>query len=138
MRARSCWAAAVVGLLCVVGVWYCYSEPRIDAKRKHALSEARQFILSCKRFRSQPQGNGKFPTRLEELVTQRGQTSAVLDGGLSMLIDPWGRWYQYTLLGNHDDPLPCVCSIRECEGKLRIVGARLTANSEIQTFELSD
>jgi general secretion pathway protein G len=69
-----------------------------DAKRSKALVDCRTIVNATKMFKLK---YGDYPQSLGQL-TQRGADGSDAFIEQRYLLDPWGREYQYTPVGQHD------------------------------------
>ena len=79
-----------------------------DAKVNTARSQMTVFEQSIKNYMAAH--DGVPPQSLEEIVAPQDGSKPALEGGLPMLLDPWGAPYQYNPgnVDNYNNPDPIV------------------------------
>jgi hypothetical protein len=112
--------------------------PRAAAQ---AVAQSQSAVRACEQYRNHPANpdRGKYPTALADLAKQPFIKDSFLLGGEEALRDPWGNPYRYAVVKNatSEDEV-YVWSERLVDGKLKLLGAKRTANGEIEKFGLPE
>jgi hypothetical protein len=111
----------------------------VQTKSGTAAMHATGLLQACEAYRNHPDGNGKYPMTLADLVAPPfGGPGGFLKNGRQDLIDPWGGQYRLAVvLDEGGEPVPYVWAEREKDGRLVLVGAKKAAGGGV-TFGLSD
>lgn len=111
-----------------------------SSKSDNAVAYSLTLIRACEAYRKHPIGDGKYPATLTELVDPDPKLGRkpLIDGGRAAIFDPWNKQDRYAVVETETGPVPHVWSEHEYDGKLRIFGARLSADGKAQSFGVSE
>lgn len=97
-----------------------------------AIEQSRTLVRACEAYRIKNRAEGKYPSRLLDLVEPPNGRTAVIDGGKLALLDPWGEQYRYALVETKDGPIPHLWFEREIGGRLHLIGVKFVAGKVVQ------
>jgi hypothetical protein len=129
------WRLLFLTLLAVVLVVLAYREYQrgfigSSSKIRSGVVQCESILRGCEHYRKQPEANGNYPAKLSDLWNGR----AYLEGGKSAIMDPWDREYRYAVVETEVGPVAYVWFEWERDGRLRVIGARLSADGKAQRF----
>jgi hypothetical protein len=120
-----------LGLMTALTVDYGGSSTRTGEAVYHASG----LLLGCEAYRRNPGSGGKYPASLSELLAPPFGGGSFLRNGQDDLIDPWGNPVRYAVVRTKDGGQEVyVWGERVVDGRLRLVGAKMTPDGQVEVF----